>query len=120
MWIIVGSLIAFLIGQIMDALVFFHLRKVTGKNIGLRATISTIVSQLFDSFIVLYIGFVLPGLMTTRQFFAIGTVNYTYKVLAAICLVPILYLIHRIIRNYLGVDRAKEMIQKAASNQLAA
>ncbi|MFK7923035.1 MAG: queuosine precursor transporter [Bacteroidia bacterium] len=120
MWIIIGSLVAFLTGQLLDAVIFHRLRKVTGKNIGLRATISTLVSQLFDSFIVLYIGFILPGKMTLSQFFAIGAVNYSYKVLAAIVLIPILYLVHRWIRNYLGEERAESLIRNAANNQLAA
>lgn len=120
LWIIVGSLVAFLIGQIMDAMIFHRLRKVTGRNIGLRATLSTLVSQLFDSFIVLYIGFVLPGTMGLSQFAAIGIVNYSYKVLAAICLLPVLYLVHRGIRSYLGQSRAEKLISFAASNQLVA
>jgi uncharacterized integral membrane protein (TIGR00697 family) len=120
LWIIVGSLVAFLVGQLLDALIFHQLRKVTGKNIGLRATLSTIVSQLFDSFIVLYIGFILPGTMTLKKFFAIGTVNYTYKVLAAIVLLPVLYLIHKLIRSFLGEKRAEELSDYAAKNELVA
>ncbi len=120
LWIIVGSLVAFLIGQIMDAIIFHRLRGVTGKNIGMRATLSTLISQLFDSFIVLYIGFVLPGTMSLAQFSAIGLVNYTYKVLAAICLIPLLYLAHRLIRSFLGDLRAEKLVSFAAQDRLTA
>ncbi|MEL6591185.1 MAG: queuosine precursor transporter [Bacteroidota bacterium] len=120
LWIIIGSMIAFLIGQILDALVFHRLRPITGSNIGLRATLSTLISQLFDSFIVLYIGFIVPGKMTLSQFFAIGAINYSYKVLAAIVLIPILYVVHGWIRNYLGEKRAESLIRSAAQNRLAA
>ncbi|MEM6343436.1 MAG: queuosine precursor transporter [Bacteroidota bacterium] len=120
LWIIIGSMVAFLIGQLLDAVVFHRLRKVTGRNIGLRATISTLVSQLFDSFIVLYIGFIIPGKMTLSQFFAIGAVNYSYKLLAAIILIPLLYVVHGWIRNYLGEQRAEALIRNATNNRLAA
>ena len=56
--IIVGSIIAFLIGQLLDVIVFQRLRKVTGeKMVWLRATGSTLISQLVDSFVVLAIAF---------------------------------------------------------------
>src|SRR6187549_962547 len=43
MWIIIGSIIAFLIGQILDVFIFHRIKKVTGeKNIWLRATGSTL------------------------------------------------------------------------------
>ena len=111
MWIIVGSLVAFLIGQILDAYVFFRVRKWTGdKRIWLRATISTAVSQIVDSAVVLYIAFVLgPQKWSMEQFFDVATVNYLYKLSAAILLIPTLYIAHYLIDNYLGKDRADEL-----------
>ena len=56
MWIIAGSLVAFLVGQIVDAVVFRRVKKYTGnKKIWLRATVSTMVSQFIDSYVVLFI-----------------------------------------------------------------
>ncbi|MEM6803208.1 MAG: queuosine precursor transporter [Bacteroidota bacterium] len=111
MWIIVGSLVAFLIGQILDAYVFFRVRKWTGdKRIWLRATISTAVSQIVDSAVVLYIAFVLgPQKWSMEQFFDVATVNYLYKLSAAILLIPTLYIAHYLIDNYLGKERADEL-----------
>ena len=58
MWIIVGSIIAFLVSQLIDVTIFSFFKKKTGnKMIWLRTTGSTIISQLFDSFIVLGIAF---------------------------------------------------------------
>ena len=58
MWIIIGSLVAFLIGQIVDVAVFHRIKKATGDGkVWLRATGSTIVSQFIDSFVVLFIAF---------------------------------------------------------------
>jgi queuosine precursor transporter len=112
-WIIIGSLIAFLIGQIVDAYVFHRVRKRMGeKAIWLRATLSTLVSQFIDSYVVLYVAFVLgPGQWPISRFLAIGTVNYGYKVMMAILLIPLLYVMHYWIDRYLGkaeADRLRE------------
>ena len=66
LWIIVGSIIAFLVGQIVDVMVFHRIRKWTGeKKIWLRATGSTLVSQFIDSFVVLFIAFYIGCLLYT-------------------------------------------------------
>jgi uncharacterized integral membrane protein (TIGR00697 family) len=114
MFIIVGSLVAFLFGQIIDAAVFRKIKRVTGhKNIWLRATVSTMVSQFIDSYLVLYIAFVLGADWTMEMLFSIGTVNYIYKMLVAILFIPLLYLIHAAIDRYLGEDVAKNLKELA-------
>lgn len=117
LWIIAGSLVAFFIGQIVDVFVFQYLRKFTGSSkIWFRATGSTLVSQLIDSFVVLYIAFVLgPQHWDISRFIAVGTVNYSYKVIVAIFLTPLLYLLHWMIDNYLGKERAEILIEQAAA-----
>ncbi len=114
-WIIVGSLIAFGVGQIVDALVFKQVRVKFGeKKIWLRATLSTLVSQFIDSFVVLYIAFVLgPQQWPMSRFFAVGTVNYGYKILMAILLIPLLYFFRMLINNYLG-DKEANKLRKLA------
>ena len=116
MWIIVGSLVAFLLGQLIDVSVFHRIRRATGeRHAWLRATGSTAVSQLIDSFVVLYIAFVLgPQQWSLSLFFAVGTLNYIYKMLAAIALIPLLYLMRAGIRRYLGEGRATELREQAA------
>lgn len=117
LWTITGSIIAFLIGQLIDVAVFHRIRRATGERfIWLRATGSTAVSQLFDSFIVLYIAFVLgPQKWPVPQFLAVGTVNYAYKMAAAIALVPLLYVMRRLVQRYLGRDAAAALRSSAAS-----
>ena len=111
--IIIGSLTAFLIGQLVDVFVFQALRKYTGSRmLWLRATGSTLVSQLFDSFIVLYIAF--AGVFTNQQIIAIGITNYIYKFLVAIALTPIIYLGHSWIDKYLGKANAEKISEDAA------
>ena len=108
MRIIVGSIVAFLVSQIVDVTVFHKIKKRTGeKYVWLRATGSTLVSQLVDSYIVLFIAF--SGVFTWQQILAIGMMNYTYKFLVAIILTPALYLIEGRIEKYLGHDVAKKM-----------
>jgi uncharacterized integral membrane protein (TIGR00697 family) len=111
--IIVGSLTAFLIGQLVDVFVFQRLRKFTGpKMLWLRATGSTLVSQLVDSFVVLFIAFY--GIFSNTQILAIGITNYIYKFLIAIALTPVIYLGHGIIDRYLGKDQADQISDEAA------
>jgi uncharacterized integral membrane protein (TIGR00697 family) len=111
LWTISGSIIAFLIGQLIDVTVFHRIRQATGKRfIWLRATASTTVSQLIDSFVVLYVAFVLgPQKWPVQQFLAVGTVNYSYKMLSAIALIPLLYVAHRLIELYLGHAQAERL-----------
>jgi queuosine precursor transporter len=116
LWTIGGSLVAFLIGQLIDVSVFHRIRAFTGERlVWLRATGSTAISQLIDSFVVLYIAFVLgPQKWSIDQFLAVGTVNYLYKMLCAIALIPVLYLSRWLIERYLGNDLARTLRAEAA------
>ncbi len=65
LWIIAGSLTAFLLSQLIDVGIFWIIRSRTGHRlIWLRATGSTVVSQLIDTFVVSGIAFYLPGKIT--------------------------------------------------------
>ncbi|MEB2785887.1 queuosine precursor transporter [Algoriphagus persicinus] len=115
--IIIGSLTAFLLGQLIDVYVFQKLRAITGENkIWLRATGSTLVSQFIDSFVVLGIAFYVFGNWSISQIIAVGIMNYLYKMTVAIILTPLLYLAHGIIDRYLGKELAEEMIVEASEN----
>lgn len=118
LWTIGGSLVAFLVGQIVDVSVFHRIRRATGeRHVWLRATGSTAVSQLVDSFLVLYIAFVLgPQQWPTSLFLAVGTVNYAYKLGCAVALIPLLYALRRVIEHYLGTDRAAQLRRDAAAD----
>lgn len=116
--IIIGSLTAFLLGQLVDVFVFQKLRAVTGsKMIWLRATGSTLVSQFFDSFVVLGIAFYIFGNWDLSQVIAVGIINYVYKFSVAILLTPLLYLGHGLIDRYLGKDLAEKMMKEASSDR---
>lgn len=102
-WIIVGSIVAFLCSQLVDVYIFWAFKKRTGnKLIWLRATGSTLVSQLVDTFVVQYIAFVLPGKWAFNEFIVNAAWGYLFKLLVALALIPVIYVLHYAIRNYLS------------------
>ncbi len=115
MRIIIGSLVAFLVSQLVDVYVFHKIKKATGeKRMWLRATGSTLVSQLVDSYIVLFIAF--SGVYSWQQILAIGVVNYVYKAVMALILTPVIYVAEKRINNYLG-DKVAAQMKKAAMGE---
>jgi queuosine precursor transporter len=112
--IIIGSVSAFILGQLLDAFIFRKLRQMTSnKYVWIRATGSTLFSQFIDSFIVIFIAFYVFGNWKLDMVLAVGLVNYLYKFLVAICMTPVIYLIHDIIDRYLGKKESAELIKEA-------
>lgn len=110
--IILGSLTAYLIGQLIDIQIFHWIRRKTHTRLlWLRATGSTFVSQLVDSFVVLFIAFY--GTIPTGTILNIGVTNYVYKFCIAILITPLIYLAHYGIDRYLGRTDATSMITHA-------
>ncbi|MBW0178418.1 queuosine precursor transporter [Sediminibacterium sp.] len=118
MWIILGSLTAFLVSQIVDVTVFHQIKKRTGQKwVWLRATGSTFVSQLVDSFIVLFIAFKIGNGWSWKLVLAICVVNYLYKFTMAILLTPVIYLAEKQIDRYLGEETARKMKLQAMGKE---
>lgn len=116
--IIIGSLVAFLIAQLLDVFIFQRLRGLTGrKMIWLRATGSTLISQFIDSFVVLGIAFYVFGNWNVEQIISVGIMNYIYKFVVAVALTPLIYLAHYLIDNYLGKDLAHKMADEAGKDK---
>ena len=112
MRIIVGSLVAFLVSQLIDVTIFHRIKRATGeKHVWLRATGSTLVSQLVDSYVVLFIAFL--GIFSWQQILAIGMMNYAYKFTMAIVLTPVIYFVERRIEKFFGAELTHEMKQAA-------
>ncbi len=113
-WIIVGSLIAFLVGQLVDVLVFQKIKQWTGeKKVWLRATGSTLISQGIDSYLVMIIAFYIGSDWDLVRVLVIASVNYSYKFLVAILLTPVIYLAHHLIDSYLGEPLATKLKTEA-------
>ena len=108
MRIIIGSLVAFFVSQLVDVSVFHRIKRATGdKHLWLRATGSTLVSQLVDSYVVLFIAFL--GVFSWQLILAIGIMNYIYKFIMAIILTPVIYLVEGRIEKYVGHEAAQKM-----------
>jgi uncharacterized integral membrane protein (TIGR00697 family) len=116
MRIIIGSIVAFLVSQLVDVYFFHRIKKITGgKHIWLRATGSTLISQLIDSYIVLFIAF--SGVFTWQMILAIGIMNYCYKVFMALVLTPVIILVEKRMDKYLGKENAERMKRAASGDE---
>ena len=109
--VIIGSITAYLIGQLIDIQIFHYIRiKTQGKFIWLRATGSTVFSQLIDSFVVIFIAF--GQSLPFEKLVSISSTNFVYKLFVAIAITPLIYLSHKLIEKYLAED-AHRMIHDA-------
>lgn len=103
MWIIIGSITAFLVSQLIDVSLFHFVKSRTGeKMLWLRSTGSTVISQLFDSFIVLGIAFWMTGKMSTDVYVKSALAGYSVKLVIAVVLTPLIYLSHSLIDKYIS------------------
>lgn len=117
--IIIASICAFIVSQLVDSSIFWLLREKTGKGmIWLRSTGSTVISQLIDTFIVQFGAFVLPGVWTMNEFAKNASYGYAFKLLVAVAVIPVIYLVHFLIDRYLGEDISKELIKRTAEQEL--
>lgn len=112
--IILGSLTAFVIGQFVDALSFRGIKRLTGdRRIWLRATGSTLISQLIDSVVVTYMAFWVLKDWSFALCTALVLTAYAYKFTVALLSTPLVYLVHALVERYLGAERAHAMRQAA-------
>lgn len=112
--IILGSLTAFVIGQFVDALSFRGIKRITGdRRIWLRATGSTLISQLIDSVVVTYMAFWVLKDWSFALCTALVLTAYAYKFTVALLSTPLVYLVHAGVERYLGTERAQAMRQAA-------
>jgi hypothetical protein len=118
--IVAGSLIAFAFAQLLDAQVFTWLRRKTGgKLLWLRAQGSTVVSQLIDTFAVIFLAFVIiPGMIgrpawSLAAAAEVSLTNYIYKFAIAVLITPVLYVVHALVDAWLGKQTAEELVHAA-------
>ena len=115
LWIIVGSVVAVALSQLVDVFIFWLLRhKTGGQFLWMRANGSTVVSQLIDSIVIIAIAFWLPGKIKTSEFLTVAASNYSFKLIVALSVTPLLYAGHAAIDRYLGKDEAHELIEQSA------
>ena len=99
----VASLSAYVIGQLLDISIFRTLRRLTGHRLlWLRATGSTVLSQMIDSFTVSFV--FLAGTRTLGFITRNAANNYVGKLIMAVLLTPVIYAIHAIFRRRFHVS----------------
>lgn len=124
--IVIASLVAFLISQLVDVLVFSHLRRLTGgRLVWLRAQGSTLISQIVDTLLVIYLAFVIipwltggtpwPAFSRLGEFSAlsVSVTNYIYKCAIAVAITPLLYALHLGVNAWLGHAEAHRLADEA-------
>jgi uncharacterized integral membrane protein (TIGR00697 family) len=117
--IIIGSLTAFVVGQLVDALLFRWIKRITGdRRIWLRATGSTLVSQFIDSIVVTYVAFWIFRDMSFAMATALALTAYAYKFTVAMLSTPLVYGAHALIERYLGRERAEAMRREALADHV--
>jgi queuosine precursor transporter len=117
--IIVASLTAFVIGQLIDIAVFQRLKRTkSGSKLWVRATVSTLISQLIDSFVVIFVAFYFLQDWSLNQALSVSINNYIYKGIVALLMIPVLQLIHKWLENYFGKNNAEIMKENAMKNTI--
>ncbi len=118
--IVAASLCAFAIAQYVDIWAFTWLRRKTGgKMLWLRSQGSTVVSQVVDTGVVIFVAFlVIPALlgnphMSAKQAAVISVTNYVYKFVVAVLITPLLYLVHGSVERWLGHEAAHKLAHAA-------
>jgi hypothetical protein len=100
--ILFASMVAYLVGQFCDIAVFNQLKKLSNNRLlWLRATGSTVVSQLIDTVLVQFIAW--SGVLPTAVIVNIIFTSYAVKLLVAVGLTPLVYAGHALVQRHLGM-----------------
>ncbi len=105
----IASIIAFLCGSLLDISLFAFLKRLTGNRlVWVRATGSTVISQVFDSFVVTFVFFQgLPMVLGQKPagfdfVLATAATGYVLKFFIAMALTPAIYAGRWFMRTQLG------------------
>jgi uncharacterized integral membrane protein (TIGR00697 family) len=109
--IFVASLIAYLVGQLVDITIFQAAKRLTqSKHIWLRSTGSTLISQLIDTLVVTYVAFY--NKLTPAQLHQAATTSYIVKVLFAVALTPVIYALHAFLHHRLHLQESPAEVRR--------
>jgi uncharacterized integral membrane protein (TIGR00697 family) len=104
-----ASLLAYLVGQLLDISVFTLLRRLTQhRMLWLRATGSTLASQLIDTLVVNFV--YLGGRKPLGFIFEVVRNSYLIKIVIAIALTPLIYAIHALVLRVVKVGEPPEAV----------
>ncbi|MFZ5439905.1 MAG: queuosine precursor transporter [Myxococcota bacterium] len=100
--ILVASMTAYVVAQLIDIAVFHRLKSLThGRLLWLRATGSTVVSQLLDTIVIQSL--VWSGSLDVAALSDLIISSWAGKVLIAVGLTPLIYAGHAFVERVLGV-----------------
>ncbi len=100
--ILFASTVAYLTAQLIDIAVFhFVKRKLGDRLLWLRATGSTVVSQLIDTVVINFL--VWSSTKSTREVVGLIVTSYITKVAVAIAATPLIYAGHALVERGLGI-----------------
>jgi uncharacterized integral membrane protein (TIGR00697 family) len=101
--IFVASLVAYVIGQLVDITIFQFAKRLTqSRHIWLRSTGSTLISQLIDTVVVTTIAF--SSKLTASELRHTLVSQYAVKVLFAVGLTPVIYAMHAALHRRLHIE----------------
>jgi len=107
----VASLVAFMVGNLCDIWFFKEFKKRTGgKALWLRATGSTVISQMIDSLIVTYLAFGLGKTLagqvgaTMPEVLHIAATGYGLKFFLAFAVTPFMYICRDFLQSRFGLE----------------
>lgn len=99
---LIASMTAYLVAQLFDIAVFhFIKRKTANRLLWLRATGSTVCSQLIDTVVIQTLAW--SGLLPVTKILSIIATSYAFKVLVAIGVTPLIYLGHALVERRCGM-----------------
>ncbi|HYX91050.1 MAG TPA: queuosine precursor transporter [Myxococcaceae bacterium] len=100
--ILYASMMAYLVGQFTDIAVFNLLKRLSrNRMLWLRATGSTLFSQLIDTIVVQALAW--EGLLDFGRIVALVVTSYAVKLAVAIGLTPLIYAGHALVERWLHI-----------------
>jgi queuosine precursor transporter len=104
--ILAASLVAYMCGQLIDIFVFHRIKALTkNRFIWARATGSTVVSQLVDTALIQTLAWY--GTLDTAKLPGMILTSYAVKVVVAVALTPVIYLLHGFVHRVLKLEPVK-------------
>jgi hypothetical protein len=100
--ILIASMTAYVVAQLIDIAVFHRLKSLTkGKLLWVRATGSTVISQLIDTIVIQ--SMVWSGNLELPKLTNLIITSWVGKVIIAILLTPLIYAGHALVQRVLGL-----------------
>lgn len=104
--ILAASMVAYLAAQFVDIAVFAKVKAMTGgRLLWLRATGSTLVSQLIDTALIQTLAWV--GVLPMEKVMSLIVASYLTKLVVAVGLTPVIYAGHAVVERWLKIPPAR-------------